>query len=500
VTAGEWLDVGWQIDMRYSVGIDITARSIHIVQIAHRRSGFSALRTYTKDVEGGEFLDDAGKIGEILTEARRSGNLVTKADIVMGLPSEKVFFGNLRTDVARPEDVRRLLKFELEDDFPVPCDDLVMDICGHYLSEDGGREYLIAAVHRGQIDLYKQGLEQARWQCSVLSADICALETVARMAQLDENAGPSTVLHVDGYRAILGILRDRTVLCARHLVCEGNAEALTMPLAREIERTFRGLLGRQYRQPLRILISGRDELARELAEKLPGATGHDVQLLDLASYVRPAAGSELDGRFAVALGFALMGRSSGGHAVNFLNADLSQVDRVAKTKAKRAAVLSGVLLLVILGLLGLHTFRELKLLEARHDRIREETRTVFLRAVPDEKRIVSELAQMTEHLNLLRRRHGLLYSAVGSRIEPLAILHVLSERMGSEEDIAISRLAINDQALHITGTGSSFESVEQFVDELRRIPQFSAVRLEDVGRSREGDRREFRLVISMKKG
>ena len=49
--------------------------------------------------------------------------------VVTGLPYEKVFFSSLRTELTKREDVRRLLKFELEDDFPLPVDDLVADVC-----------------------------------------------------------------------------------------------------------------------------------------------------------------------------------------------------------------------------------------------------------------------------------------------------------------------------------------------------------------------------------
>jgi len=139
-------------------------------------------------------------------------------------------------------------------------------------------------------------------------------------------------------------------------------------------------------------------------------------------------------------------------------------------------------------------------LEAERGRLAREIRAVFVEAFPGEKKVVNELAQMSEHLAALRKEHDTLATVMGKRIQPLRVLHVLSEKMTSEKGIGISSFSVRDRTVRVTATGSSFESVEQFLEELRQVPEFDSVALEDVALSRGSDRPEFRLVILLKAG
>jgi len=480
------------------------------VELSRRRGRLSVLGTYTREVQqressdvtvGVEMQDLASLLAEVIQEAAPKAN----AAVVVGLPYDKVFFSSLRTELTKQEDIRRLLKFELEDDFPLPFDDLVADICSRRRAGEDKYEYLIAAASRSQIGVWVQALDRLGRKCSVLSTDVCALVAAMRLAQQDNDDRPKMLLHADGRRAILGLLQDGAIACGRHLPCTGNAEVVAATLAREVELTFRGTLGRQYQHPLRILVSGPRELVRELSGKLSQVTGHEV--LDCQLPVSGNLTTEnrelpmaLDGQYAIALGLALIGLGSRDDELNFLNADLSQVDRAAKSKVKHSALISAILVATILGLLGLRTLGQLRTLGTERTQITQEIRAVFTKTFPGEKKVVNELAQMTEHLNSLRKEHDTLATVVGKRIQPLRVLHILSEKMTSEKGIGLSSFSIKDKTVRVKGTGSSFESVEQFLDELRQVPDFGSVELEDVALSRGSDRPEFRLVISWKAG
>jgi type II secretory pathway component PulL len=459
---------------------------------AHARTG--QLR---KPPDGGAEAETQD-VASVLAEVIRDAKLRANSAVVAGLPYEKVFFSTLRTELTKRDDVRRLLKFELEDDFPLPFDDLVADVCSHRRVGGDKHEYLIAAASRGWIDARVRTLTGAGRRCSLLSTDACALAAVARLIQPSGESGPKIVLYVDGCRAILAFLPDGVITCARHLSCAGNAETLGAKLAREIELMTRGMLGRQCQDPLPIMLTGSGELARGLSTRLSQATGHEVVCCHSLQVGSPA--TALDGQFAVALGFALMGLDSPRGEPDFLSADLSHVDRAARAKAKRSALASAVLVVVILALLGLRTFVRLRALGTERVQLAQEIRTVFTQTFPGEKKVVNELAQMTEHLNSLRKEHDTLAAAVGSRIQPLRMLHVLSEKMTSENGISVSALSIRERTARVTGTGGSFESVEQFLNELRQVPDFASVEMEDAALSRGSNRPEFRLVISLKAG
>jgi type II secretion system protein L len=483
--------------MACSVGIDITADGIRLVQLSRKRGKLSVLGTYAKEIQKRESSSPAvgvetQDVASLLAEVIREAKLRASATVVAGLPYDKVFFSRLKTEMTKHEDIRRLLKFELEDDFPLPFDDLVADICSRRASGDKN-EYLVAAVSRSQIGSWVQSFDGTGRPCSVLSADICALAAVVRLARQEDDGRPAMVLYADGRRAILGLLQNGAIVCARHLSCAGSAEVIAATLAREVELTFRGSLGRQYQHPQRVLLSGPGGLVRELSPKLSQATGH----LTTENCELPAV---IDGQFTIAFGLALIGLGSGSDELNFLNADLSRVDRAAKFKAKRSALVSAALVVIILGLLGLHAFGQLRTLGAERARLTQDIRSVFAKAFPEEKKVVNELAQMTEHLNTLRKEHDTLAAVVGKRVQPLRVLHVLSEKMTAERGIRILTLSIKDRTVRVTGTGSSFESVEQFLNELRQVPDFASVDMEDTSLSRGSERPAFRLVISLKAG
>jgi len=487
------------MDMNCSIGIDVTATAVRLVQVARRRGRVSVLGTHTRLLDPDGLPADTDALRVLLLDVIREAGFKAHANRVIGLPHGKVFFHDFTTDLAPDEDVRRLLRFELEDDFPIPFDDMVVDLCGHRPTNDGRRTYLVAAATRRELDPWVRALATAGSKSCVLSTDVCALAAIARLAGVQEGTICGLV-YADGSRMALSLVQDGSLVCARARHCSGDVDTIASALARDVELTLRASFRKGHQPPVRILLGGPDTLGQELSEKLSQATGREVQWLDASSMVQRPQASQSDGEFTVALGLALLGLDRPEGQMNFLHADLANVDRTARSRTKRAAIVSVVLLAAILGLLGLRTVRELRDLQREHARLNGEIRTIFLNALPGEKRIVNELAQMTEHLNTLRKRRDTLVAAVGEPIRPLWALQVLSETLASDQGIRISSFVVSEKAIRIAGTGDSFETVERFLEGLRRVPQFGSVELDDMTSSRGSDRPAFRLVISVRAG
>jgi len=444
----------------------------------------------------GEELDEL-EYGTLLADIRSKSGFPVDTPVALGLPHDKVFFCCLRTELTKFEDVRRLLKFELEDDFPVAFDDLVVDICGHRDVGGGKHEYLIAAINREQIRAFMQASTRVGMKNFILSADACALHSMMLLKHLSDDGRPTIVIHADTGRMILAIVQNGNIVSARHWRPGDDGTAIGT-LRREIEMTVRSTFGEPIQTRCPILLSGPDGLARGLSDKLSQCTDYDVACVDLKSLVDVPDGLPCDGRFTIALGLALMGLNGNGAVLNFLDADTSQVNRLESSRMKRASFTAACLLLLLMLLSAVRTYKTLQSLEAENRRVEHDIRTLYTQAFPDEKKIVNELAQMTEHLNAMRKEHAVLVAAVGTRIRPLRVLHVLSERLMSQQAVAISSFLLAPDGVRVTGTGTSFESVEQFLEELRKVPDFTSVELEDVALMRGSNRPEFRLQISVK--
>jgi type II secretory pathway component PulL len=481
--------------MRSCIGIDMTSRGVKVAHILRRRDKLVVLHTSRKDVNAQESPSESAQADALLASAIVEANIGANVPLVVGLPYGKVFFSSFRTKLARREDVRRSLRFELEDDFPVRFDDLVTDICGCRTTPERQHEYLVAAVSREQMNECLEEIHESGRKVTVLSTDVCALHAVMQEACPDES-GPLIILHADGQRMILAATENGNLVYARHVTC---AETGTAVLAREIELARRSEFGGQCQRHPKILLSGPNELIEGLSGPLSSMTECEVRRADLWPQRQSSEDPELGGQYDIALGYALIGLGIGG-GLNFLTADVSRADRTAKSEAKYAAIVFSALLAAILGLLGFRSLRGLKELEAERADLERTIRTVFTEAFPKEKKIVNELAQMSEYVNTLRKERDTLVAAVGQQVRPLWVLHVLSERMTSEKEIGISSVSIKDTAVHLTGTARSFESVEQFLDELRQVSEFASVVLEDVALTRGSERPAFRLTISVKTG
>ena len=486
--------------MSRCIGIDITPDAIRAVEVSRTRGNLCLLRTYAKERGQSENADGDTVNDLLLANMTREAGFRAGVSVVAGLPCDKVFFSTLRTDLARHEDVRRLLKFELEDDFPVTFDELVLDICGHRNVGDDEREYVIAATSREQIRIWMQTFQQAGMKSSVFATDVCGLYSVLALARSSGDNRPFAALHAEKGRVIVVVAQDGNIVAARHIGCWSPEDLTATALVRDLELTIRGVFRGLTPRPRQILLSGPDQVTGDLVEELSKTTDYEISLVDIEPVVDVSEPGTWDRRFAIALGLALLGLNGGRPGLNFLHADTSQADRMETSKAKRTALVSVFLVIVLVALFGARMYAMLNSLETENARVDSDIRMLYARTFPEEKKIVNELAQMTEHLNIMRKEHDILAVAAGPRVHPLRVLNALGEKLASEKTIVVSSFSIGDNGIRVTGTGSSFESVEQFLEKLREVPEFDSVVLEDVALARGSNRPEFRLQISVKAG
>lgn len=487
--------------MTSCVGIDIGPSAIRLVELSQRFGKLHLLATDEKKLAIEDIANSPAGLESVLGEVGHQVGRRAKAQVVLGLPYNQVFFCNFVTELADPDEVRRLLRFELEDDIPIPFEDLVTDICGRRNVREEGHEYLIAAVSRRDLHAWADAVAKTGRRCLALSTDVCALHAALGACNAEYKDGTQMILHTDGDRIVLGMVEDGNIINARHLSYAGAANALGATLAREIELTCRAVYGRRRQTLLKIHLSGPDALIHELSAVMSSVgAGYEIHEVSLSSSIHSNADVKLGSEYALAFGLAATGLGVVGKAVNFLEADTSQADKVVKSRVKRTALMSAGLLVVILVLSGAKMFGDLRALEAQHTKVGAEIRAVFTEVFPDETKIVNELAQMTERFDPLRKECNMLMTTVGKEIRPLALLHIFSEKLTSDRGITISSFSVTEKIVRITGTGRSFESVEQFLKELHQVSYFRTVELEDVMLNRGSDRPEFRMLITVGSG
>lgn len=490
--------------MKRSIGIDISRDKVRVVQLGHSRGRLSLEQACVQQIPNSTSLNENSvtDLRTLIKAIMTQEGFDTHATATVAMPSDRVFFHSFRTELSKDEDVRRLLKFELEDDFPVPFDDLVADICSCRELKEHKRQFLVGAVSRSELRDWVKILTEAGVECSVVTADACALHTALAFSHDLAYKLPSIIIYADGSRTILAISENNRLVCVRNLnyqdvsVNEDNTSTVTASmLTREIELTWRAIFNSCSPVPTRILVSGNNELIQNLSEALTKETNYEIIILDPFVRIRCPAQQHVDSELTIALGLALMGANKNIDVLNFLAADALKEDQ--KVKTKQSALVFGVLLLAIGILLVGNLFIQLNTLESQRQSIKRQIRQVFIQTLPEEKRIVNELAQMTEQFERLKAEYSTFATAISNRTSPLRILQGISEKITPDENISVSNISINAESVRLSGTATSFESVDNVISMLHQIDEFDRVELQSTDIDPRSSRLRFSLLITM---
>jgi len=484
--------------VKRSIGIDISKNKIMVVQLYHGRGKLSLERIHVQQIPNGTLAKESSAV-ELQTAIKAAiskGEFDTRVPVAVAMPYGRVFFHNFRTGLSSNKDVQRLLNFELEDDFPIHFDDLVADICNYRESKEKIREFLVGAVSRSELQGWAKTLREAGVECSIVSADVCALHTVAALNHEMINNALSLIIYVDDCRTILAVSKKNGLICVRYFNYVGGTENIVPLLRREIELTLRAISSSHIPVPSRILLSGANELVQALSKELPKEFDSEVVILNPFNQIKCSPQQQMDGEPVIALGLALIGANKNREVLDFLAADTVKANQTQKTK--RSVLVSGFLILAI-GLLSVvHLFIQLNALENEHQRIKQEIREVFVQTLPEEKKIVNEFAQMTEKLEALKAEYNTLANEIRDRAPSLRVLQHISEKITHDQNVSISSISITAESVRMSGTAPSFESVDKVVRILSQISEFGTVELRTIDKDPTSDKVRFSLLITMK--
>lgn len=483
--------------MKRSVGIDISEKRICIVKLQQSRSGLSLERIFVRQLpnETSAKEDSALDIQAAVKAAISEGEFDTRVPVVVAMPYGKVFFCKFRTDVSNDEDIRQLLKYEVEDDFPIPFDDLVVDTYGYHKLKEHDLEFLVGAVNHSKLQNLVEVMHEAGVDCSAVSADVCALHAVAMLNHGPIGDAPSLLVFMDGHRTILEVIESNRPVCVRHLTCGDRTEIDIPILRREIELTLRAISNSDIPVPSRILLSGTNELVCALSDELLQESNYEIVKLNPLDQIKCSPQNQVDGELVIASGLALMGINKSDKDLDFLAADRAKAGRTAKTK--RSVLVFGFLLAAVAVLSVANIFIQLIVLEGEHERIKQEIRQIFTQTLPEEKRIVNEFAQMDEKFKELQEEYNTLSAEISGRIPSLKILQHVSEKITPDQNVSVSGISINSESVRLSGITTSFESVDNVVRTLRQISEFGSVEIQNVDKDPTSDKVCFKLLIAL---
>ena len=472
-----------------TIGIDVGRTELRAVQLAW--SGKTPRLEHACAVAVGDG-DAPARWGDAFVKLKRRKELRFGAPTVLSAAAGSVMYQSLDTDLPDLDSVRRVLDFELEDEFPHPVGEAILDAAFAESLDDGLVRYLAAAAPRRMVESVVEGAKDAGLDAEEMTTDGMALAEIVR-AQAAKDGERLAVL-LAGERCLLALVREGRAVALRDAsdaIGDAVGRERLGAVAREVEIMLRTSCRCGDAPRLALVDSGAQ--GRALAEGLGEALGREVELLDLAECV---GSEECDSRWAVAVGLALRaGRST--EDMDFLKVEARRGE--AAQSLRRGVAALGVLAVLVFGLWAALVAFDLNRMESQHRDLRRSIAAAFTEAMPGEP-LVQPQAQLDERLRGLRAEHEGFRAMAREGLSPLDVLRFVTARVPQEMELRLDDMLIEGGRVRMRGQTDSFAAVENLKGLLERADEVAEAKIDEAQTGGRNGAVRFAITIQMRGG
>jgi len=481
------------------IGIDIGFSYLRAVQIVRTEDELCIEKLFSAQTRRSK---DSPQ--EILRSLTNKHGFDRRADVAVSMPHEAVFYRNLETDFAGLEQIRRLPKSALENNIPIQIDEIVAQECSRRELPNEKYSVLTAAVSKKSLRERLNILAGAKIQPNLVEAAIFAIHSTIATNHPEIMTGKAIIAYIDDSYLTLAVTENNNILIVRNIpivsLAENNIdlaqEQVAEILLREAQATWQKVFGGDIEQETNIyLATGGDVSVDSTAAIMDNLR---CQAVIVEPYARVKCLPEHNGNAAicVAEGLALRALAPDKTAgINFLKADNADTKPTLDLRKEIIICTALVAAIVIVSFVGL--FVRLLRLEAKYGNIKNETREIFQRTLPEETHIVNPLVQLEQKLESFRKDYQVFASFLPTNLSPPKVLHAITTNTPSEKNIRINDLLITTESVRLQGTCDSFDSVYQWQQLLQKIPGFTLVDVRDVQKDPGNNAVQFTVLISL---
>jgi hypothetical protein len=461
---------------RRFVGIEIGASRLCGVQILRSRGAWSVERAAEQALPPGALSQDSGEtLRDAFTALISNGGFRAGAPATVSMPPGSVFFQSLDTDLDKLEDVRRVMAFETEGDFPFQPGDAVLEIGAVRKLPDRRQCILVGAVSRRGLERIERAIRQARIECASLDAPACALLSMS--ARSDPRAGDAFIaLNLSEGQALLVIGAGGKPAGVRSFAAtRGSPEVMAQELFREMELSWRDVFGAPLPPQVHCVVGG-DE-AGALRDALEKSAGVQVAELNAFAGFTPPDAVPKGGPYAIAAGLALEAAGEF-RGMNFPAAASARLDAAARTR--QGLLFAAVLIVAVLAAWAVGQAMTLGALRARERAVRTQTDGVERKLFPNSSggsRPQDLLTAVRAQCDQLQKEYAALGAVAGSPASPLDVLEIISQRLPARVPMKISEMDIKESnaSVRMAGTTDSYKTVDTIKKLLQEAPEFEKV-------------------------
>jgi len=483
------------------IGIDIGLSHVRAVQIARTPDGFLLEEKF-----GMQTRRSTDSPVEILRSLPVEHGFDRHADIVLSLPYHAIFFAGTETDTAGLQALRAGEASILKDDFPIPGDEILVQVCSERTLPQGNHFVLVAATSSAPLAEELRGFDEARMPPAAIDTSVTALRTAVAWNHPESAEGTALILYVDESALNLTVLQDGEILMVRNIPVhmrgvandESLAERVATIIEGEVEITWRKAFGANPDADMRIYLATARETAEPLAATIQEKVEGQLVVVNPYAAVQPSQGAEADFPVLVAEGLAL----------RMLSAD--QTDRVdflaAYNERMRPRLNAGKQLAVCAALLAVTAvvwfaglLIQLSFLEKEYARAKQQIETVFRATLPEEKNVVNPLAQIQQKLDAFQEEYDLFAPFRPERLSVLATLDLLSAHTPAEGHLTLDDVLVVADSVRVMGACDSFATLSQWQHRLEELRVFGVVDTQNQKKDAQTGKVHFTVSLSSAK-
>lgn len=480
------------------IGIDISPSYLHAVQIARTSEQFCIEKVFSTQTRR---TSDSQQ--DILRSLTSRYGFDRRADVAFVMPQEAVFFRNIETDSGGLQQIREQDLSAMEHNFPIQLNEVISQVCSSRLLDDGRISVLTAATTKTALHERLSILASARMHTRLAETAIFAIHSSVAFNHPEITTGRAIIAYVDRSHLTLAVTQDNDILMVRNvpIICRSDdsvdlfQEKTVEMIQNEARITWQKVFKTNFEQNARIYLVTEGFASDSIKSLVEENLQCIIIVVDPYARIQNHQDRTTDFQICVAQGLALrLLAPEVTKGINFLEADNS--DTKPELNLKKELTICAALLGAIVFFSFIGFFIRLSSMETNYAHIKSQITEVFKAALPEEKNIVSPFAQLEQKLESLKKDYQLFSSFNPTRLAPLEVLHRISANTPPQVNMKVDDLLIAADAVRLSGTCDSFESVYKWQRLLQQMPAFKKVDVQDVQKQPRTDKVTFTLLLS----
>ncbi|MCP4449930.1 MAG: hypothetical protein GY809_00595, partial [Planctomycetes bacterium] len=456
--------------MKKAIGMYFLDTHIQIAQVSWHMGQPTVERTADCPWDRGLLHTQSASIAHDIEAVIEHEGINASDHVIVGLPGDWISYVPIETDAIPTQDLERFLKFELEDDVPIPFENVQIDMLGVHRTEKilKGMAVVCNSV---ETEAMCELLDLAGLNVRSMCPDLAGLEGLIGSSSKEKVVIWALHVHVEDRRCLLILSKNGIISMGRSLGCSTASEdSLTHDLTLLLREVFTGPLYRVKSDDLHIAASVPSMFKSGVMTAFSGLGHEAVEICDtdiLRESSKPSGVAEQ-------LAATYLGDNP---MPNFLASQLTQ--KQLRKEMHFAGTLMTLLVVLLLLTWGLYAYSKIRALRQEQAQLTQGIKAIFSEHVPDVKKIVQPVTQMSNYLDTYRRESDIFIQAVRKRARPLQVLECISRQVKDDRDVSITSIDIEGENVILEGIAPSYQSVEFLADDLRRVQNFVTVQLGD---------------------